>query len=147
MYDIRCAQIGDLPELDRLMHQLSPTSGCTVERLKAVIDASDSHLYVLTELTDGNASTCNERVIACATLCVLHTPEQCIGYIEAVAVLESHRGRGLGRKLMEHVLGQARKLGVDQLHLTSNPRREAANALYKSLGFELYETNFYRLYE
>jgi len=32
---------------------------------------------------------------------------------------------------------------VERLHLTSSPRRVAANGLYQSLGFVRYETNCY----
>ena len=36
-------------------------------------------------------------------------------------------------------------LEVDKLMLTSHPSRIAANNLYRSIGFEQYETNMYRL--
>lgn len=41
------------------------------------------------------------------------------------------------------MVADARLFGVQQLHLTSNPRREAANGLYRALGFEKKETNVY----
>ena len=44
---------------------------------------------------------------------------------------------------MEHLLAEAVRLGVDCVHLTSNPSRIAANALYQKLGFEKKETNCY----
>ena len=61
-------------------------------------------------------------------------------------VAQTHRGQGLGRKLLEAIIDYAgNELGDVDLHLTSRPQRVAANALYQSLGFERRETNFYRL--
>ena len=39
---------------------------------------------------------------------------------------------------------EAQRQGVRSLDLTSRPSREAANALYRKLGFQLRETNVYR---
>ncbi len=50
-------------------------------------------------------------------------------------VLEPHRGRGLGRILVEHSLHQARRLGFDAMQFNlvfaSNPARR----MYRKLGF------------
>ncbi len=136
-----------LADLDVLIHQLSPSSNCTAERLQEVMNSPDSHLYVAVEPDGslGSSSDVEGHIVGCATLCVMRTPEMTIGSVEAVAVLESCRGRGLGRSLMQYLLDDARRLGVSSLHLTSNPRRTAANALYQSLGFERYDTNCYHL--
>lgn len=56
------------------------------------------------------------------------------------------RGQHIGRKLMEHIIDFARReLGDVDLHLTSSPRRVAANNLYRSVGFQQRETNVYNL--
>ena len=51
-------------------------------------------------------------------------------------VLESHRGRGLGRRLVEHSLREARRLGFDAMQFNlvfaSNPARR----MYRQLGFQ-----------
>lgn len=50
-------------------------------------------------------------------------------------VLDGHRGRGLGRKMVEHSLHEARRLGFDAMQFNlvfaSNPARH----LYRRLGF------------
>jgi GNAT superfamily N-acetyltransferase len=50
-------------------------------------------------------------------------------------VLESHRGQGLGRRLVEHSLQEARRLGFDAMQFNlvfaSNPARQ----MYRQLGF------------
>ena len=57
------------------------------------------------------------------------------------------RRQGIGEALMRHAIELAREAGAEGVSLTSNPRREAANQLYQSMGFELRKTNpyFYRL--
>jgi GNAT superfamily N-acetyltransferase len=51
-------------------------------------------------------------------------------------VLASHRGRGLGRRLVEHSLHEARRLGFDAMQFNlvfaSNPARR----MYRHLGFQ-----------
>ena len=86
-----------------------------------------------------------ERIIGCACLCVAHTPEFTLGFVEVVTVLSKYRGLHIGRKLMEHLIAEAKHLRVQSLHLTSNPKRVAANGLYRKIGFEKYETNCYTL--
>jgi len=43
------------------------------------------------------------------------------------------------------MLDKARTLGCKTVDLTSRPSREAANALYRKVGFEQRETNVYRI--
>ena len=51
-------------------------------------------------------------------------------------VLESHRGRGLGRALVEHSLHEARRIGFDAMQFNlvfaSNPARQ----MYRQMGFQ-----------
>ena len=54
------------------------------------------------------------------------------------------RGRGIGERLMRELI-EARSEGADEMTLTSRPSREAANRLYRRLGFELGGTNYYSL--
>ena len=75
----------------------------------------------------------------------LITSEQAHLYIEDVVVDKNHRGLGLGKRLLRFVHERAKELGVGSLILTSAPRRVEANGLYRSLGYELRDTNAYRL--
>lgn len=138
----------DLLDIDDLMHQLSTTSFCNDEKLQKVMEDADSHLYVIRKVQDvsdvsGVSKGLSGCIVATATLCVSHTPEFTLGGVEAVVVDSDCRGQGLARQLMEHILTEAKRFGCVKLHLTSNPRRVAANALYQKMGFQLYATNYY----
>ena len=65
--------------------------------------------------------------------------------IEDMIVDEKHRGKGYGRTILKNLICWAENNGIEVIELTTNPKREAANALYKSEGFQLHETNHYLL--
>ena len=53
-----------------------------------------------------------------------------------LGVSSEARGLGIGRLLVEHIIAEARKLGLDALYLESSQKLEAALNLYRKLGFE-----------
>ena len=65
-------------------------------------------------------------------------------WVEDVVVDSSLRGKSIGRALVQHAIEKAKEIG-GTLMLTSKPARVAANALYRSSGFEQKETNVYRM--
>jgi GNAT superfamily N-acetyltransferase len=50
-------------------------------------------------------------------------------------VLPAHRGLGLGRALVEHSLGEARRAGFDAMQFNLVFASNPARALYRELGF------------
>jgi ribosomal protein S18 acetylase RimI-like enzyme len=52
-------------------------------------------------------------------------------------VLESHRGRGLGRHMLRHVEERVRELGSRRLWLQVNKKNAGAIRFYRSAGFEV----------
>lgn len=55
--------------------------------------------------------------------------------ISKMAVSPHLRGRGIGRRLLEHAIAQARSIGARSLFLGSNTRLKDAVHLYESVGF------------
>lgn len=55
--------------------------------------------------------------------------------LSKMAVSPHLRGRGLGRRLLEHAIAQARSIGARSLFLGSNTRLKDAVHLYESVGF------------
>ena len=123
-------------ELKELMKQLSSSCEFNEQQLQQVIDSKDCHLYVLLN---------NDVIVGCATLCLFFSPTGAKASIEDVVVDEKYRGQHLGKKLLEHVIHEARQFSPIKLQLTSRPTRVAANKLYQSLVFEKRETNCYKL--
>lgn len=56
--------------------------------------------------------------------------------IEGVRVSSDHRGRGLGRLMVEWAISEARSRGCRMVQLTTNKQRADAQSFYRDLGFE-----------
>jgi GNAT superfamily N-acetyltransferase len=72
-----------------------------------------------------------ERIGCCALVAV----KPGVFEVAKMAVSERYRGQGIGRKLLEYTVAQARKLGAHTLELASNTKLANAVHLYESLGF------------
>lgn len=85
------------------------------------------------------------RAIGSYALLVMHnlahmgTPA---AVVEDVVVHPQYRGRGIGRRMMEHAQALAREAGCYKLALSSNLQRDRAHAFYESLGFERHGISF-----
>ncbi len=60
------------------------------------------------------------------------------GLLEDVFVVEDHRGKGLGRKIVEMVIEEAREMGCSKVRGTSRVSREKVHKLYEDIGFVKY---------
>jgi ribosomal protein S18 acetylase RimI-like enzyme len=129
------------PELveafERLIPQLSSSSPPPTEReLGRIVSSPACHLLVARD--DEGA------IVGSLTLVVFPIPTGLRAWIEDVVVDESARGAGVGADLNRFALDLADELGAKTVDLTSRPSREAANRLYRGLGFVPRETNVYR---
>lgn len=64
--------------------------------------------------------------------------------LETIHVADAERGRGIGRLLVEHAVGVARRRGCSLVQLTSSKARERAGAhrFYAGLGFDASHEGF-----
>jgi ribosomal protein S18 acetylase RimI-like enzyme len=83
------------------------------------------------------------RIIGTLTLVLYRVSSGLKGRIEDVIVDESARGQGIGEALTREGMRRAGEAGVLMLELPSMPYREAANRLYKRLGFVRKPTNVF----
>lgn len=121
----------------RLVPQLSSSSPPPgAAELAEIVESPATTLLV--------ARTPEGDIAGTLTLAVFRIPTQVRAWIEDVVVDETARGRGVGEALNEEAIRRAGAAGVRNVDLTSRPSREAANRLYRRLGFELRETNVYR---
>ena len=122
----------------RLTPQLSRSSPVPGADELAEIVASPA--TVLLVARDGEPA----RIVGALTLALFRIPTGVRAWVEDVVVDESARGRGVASALTREALRRAEAAGARTVDLTSRPTREAANRLYRRLGFELRETNVYR---
>ena len=83
-------------------------------------------------------------IVGVSSLAVFPIPTGRRAWIEDVIVDEASSGQGIGRQLTEAMIDRAKELGCTIVDLTSRPSREAANHLYRKVGFEPRDTNVYR---
>jgi ribosomal protein S18 acetylase RimI-like enzyme len=62
-------------------------------------------------------------------------PEPDAYFIKNIAVEPAAQGRGLGRGLIEHAAGEARRLGLPALRLYTNAVMTENLAMYRRIGF------------
>lgn len=122
----------------RLIPQLSRSSPPpTREVLAEIIDSDATFLLVARDDEDGS-------ILGSLTLVLFRIPTGLRAWIEDVVVDDAARGKGVGAALNRYAIDVAAERGARSVDLTSRPSREAANRLYRRLGFEPRETNVYR---
>tara|TARA_R110002096_G_scaffold15028_3_gene52905 strand:+ start:3775 stop:4254 length:480 start_codon:yes stop_codon:yes gene_type:complete len=57
------------------------------------------------------------------------------GFVDEFFITEHHRGRGIGRQVLERIADEARRCSVKALHLEVARTNAAAARLYRSCGF------------
>ncbi|MDQ6796738.1 MAG: GNAT family N-acetyltransferase [Actinomycetota bacterium] len=122
--------------IGHLVPQLSRTSPVPSRSEVAEIVASPATVLLLAR-TEG-------AVVGSLTLVLFRIPTGVRAWVEDVVVDQSARGRGIGEALGREALRRAVAAGARTVDLTSRPSRQAANRMYRRLGFEQRETNVYR---
>lgn len=122
----------------RLVPQLSTSSECPGE--PELREIASSPATVLLVARHGPA----REIVGSLTLVTFRIPTGVRAWVEDVVVDGANRGRGIGEALSREALRRAVAAGARTVELTSRPGREAANRLYRRLGFEPRDTNVYR---
>jgi GNAT superfamily N-acetyltransferase len=78
-------------------------------------------------------ATAGERCIGCCGLIRLNEKEF---EVAKMAVEPSYQGAGIGRRLLQAVIEEARRAGAHRLYLETNHVLTPAIRLYESLGFK-----------
>ena len=118
----------------RLLPQL--TEARTPPTLEQLQDVVSNQTLLLARDDEG-------RILGTLTFVLYRVSSGVKGRIEDVIVDESARGKGVGEALVREGMRRANEAGVLMLELTSMPYRQAANRLYRRLGFVRKPTNVY----
>lgn len=130
---------GALLQIDSLLHKLSPAAPAVDgDRLAGLLKDADFKLFV--------AKNDDGIVVGMLTLTACHMISYTKYWIEDVIVDDSCRGLGLGRALVRAAVSYVKENETSPvIYLTSNPSRVSARNLYRSEGFEEYETGVFRI--
>ena len=130
--------------MGRLIPQLSrsaaPMSEADVQRF---LSQDSVHLFAFRP--DEADAQGNRPILGMLSLVAFEIPTGVRAWVEDVVVDEAARGQGAGFALVGAAVEHAKKVGARTVDLTSRPSREAANRLYQRAGFQLRETNVYRV--
>jgi ribosomal protein S18 acetylase RimI-like enzyme len=122
----------------RLTPQLSSSSPPPdYNELSEIVTNPATALFIARDVLTG-------EIVGTLTLALFRIPTGLRAWIEDVVVDEQARGQGVGAALSEAAVERARRAGARTVDLTSRPSREAANRLYKRIGFVARDTNVYR---
>lgn len=121
----------------RLVPQLSRSSAAPTGAELAEMVASPATVVLVARDDEG-------EIVGTLTLVLFRIPTGVRAWVEDVVVDQDARGSGVGEALTRAALERAGAAGARSVDLTSRPSREAANRLYRRLGFEQRDTNVYR---
>ena len=126
-------------QVNDLLHILAPTSPeVSSQRLLGLLGDESFHLFV--------AEDAGGVLAGMLTLTYCQTLARSKYWIEDVIVRPEFRGQGIGRALVEAAVSHVKDTCTQaSIYLTSNPTRQAARALYRSVGFEDYDTGVFKM--
>lgn len=78
----------------------------------------------------------NDTILGCAGVAQLDNYEGNICELQKMYFLEAARGKGIGKEMITACLERAREYGFEGCYLETMPYMEAAQKLYKKMGFE-----------
>ena len=122
-----------------LREVFSLANGAELDKLRTANEA-----YYREHLADGTHVACfatdeeTGQVVGCGGICYQHempspdNPSGTCGYLMDIFATPEERGRGIGRKVVEFLVGDARTRGAGKIYLESS---EVAKPLYRSIGF------------
>lgn len=137
MIAIDFAKEDDLPQLADLIAELfalesdfRPERDKQLRALRLILnEPASGRLFVLR--VDGRVAGMANALITVST-----AEGGRVLLLEDVIVRSEHRGGGLGRRLVEHVLAWAREQGMTRVTLLADRDNHAALDFYRRLGFE-----------
>lgn len=136
------ATSGDVADVNGLLHELAPHAApITFDYFQDVV--KETHFLAARDITRAHFG--RGVIVGMGCLVPMRTPVGIRARIEDVVAAVSYRGQGIGKRITELLIEEARRCSCVCIDLTSHPSRVAANKLYQKLQFVQYETNVYRL--
>jgi len=144
MVGLRILNRQQVDDIERLLKQLSSSAPQELswEKVGSILSQPNFTIVLLEDPLSG-------EIVGMSSLMIYSTLMRTVGIVEDVVVDQRYHGYHFGETLMKYILIIAKTKKCSYLSLTSNSKREAANALYLKLGFQptgkIGESNYYRL--
>ncbi len=123
---IRKARIADVVQIQKMLRDYADSGKLLARSLSDLYTTLRD--IVVFENDEGQVAGC----------CSLHIVWEDLAEIRSLAVLESHHGRGIGRKLVEACIAEANALGICRLFTLTYEV-----GFFESLGFSLIDKNMF----
>jgi GNAT superfamily N-acetyltransferase len=144
----RKGRISRLPE--KVEYSLRSATGADASKVAAIVDAAYGHYVERIGMRPRPMTDDYAEVIARGRVTVAESRGAIVGVIvlsfddegfliDNVAVHPSHRGKGLGRALLEFAEAEARRMGCDSIHLYTHEMMTENLALYSRIGYVEYD--------
>ena len=130
------------PEIEKSINRflillVENANSISKQLIESIISDKNSHIFF--------AVTDDGEYSGMVTVGIYISPTGKKAWIEDVVVDEKYRRQGVGQYLTESAIQFARNQQADIVMLTSKPCRISANKLYQKIGFQLKQTNVYRM--
>ena len=130
--------------------RLRPATSADVPRLADVVDSAYGHYVERIGRAPGPMTEDYAEVVRRFEVTVAELDGEIAGLVvvgvdeegfllENVAVDPAHQGAGIGRALLEHAEGEARRAGYDSIHLYTHELMSENLALYERIGYVEYD--------
>lgn len=126
--------VNELEALARALHEDERKS--SAKEIEGLIASPSAVLIVAKD---------DDCIVGMGTLYLNQKIGKLSSYIEDVIVDGAYRGKGIGGKIVEALIDEARARHAGSITLTSRAERAAAHGLYEKLGFKKRDTNVFRL--
>lgn len=139
-HHVRLASPADLPRLFALRHDVFVLGQAVPEELERdELDRTADHVVALLQgRVVGTGRLVDGRIDVTGRL-VPRTPGH-VGTIGRMAVAAGHRGGGVGRDLLDLLLGRAAERGLPEVELHAQVH---ARSFYERAGFAAYGSTYY----
>ncbi len=135
---------------EKIEYSFRPAIGADAPKVAALANAAYGHYVERIGMLPRPMTNDYAEVIANQRVTVAESHGTVVGVIvltvddegfliDNVAVDPSHRGKGLGRALLEFAEGEARRAGFDSIHLYTHEKMAENLALYSWIGYVEYD--------
>ena len=125
-WTLRRASARDLNRIMEIERATFPTDAWSASMMRAELEDGNTH-YLVAETEDGSVEG------YAGLLAPVGTGD---ADIQTIAVAETARRRGLGRRLLVELIREAQERGAYRVFLEVRADNQPAQQLYRSLGFE-----------